>query len=299
MKVLILLALAAVATANLGEYDYDNRVYHKSLEAVEDVSIYDEIWDNQDKYAQMNEDGISNFILNGTDVPLGRYPFVARVSISRRNAAGAVSTGLCSGSYITVRYAFTSAHCVDSNPQQIFAIASLVGTVDRSIAGGTTMQMEDFWFYIKLRTLVGDLALVRADQNLPTGNANIAPIRMPTRAQQADRWDGLVRLVGWGRDNTGASAIRLQWADFEAVPLSRCLTSFDARYEICYIDPQSWRMSQPGDSGAPVIAIEADGVTQVGIHAGRRTSGGNTFHSAARIGQFVAWIEANTSVRFR
>ncbi len=138
------------------------------------------------------------------------------------------------------------------------------------------MQMEEFWFYIKLRTLVGDLALVRANANLPTGNPNIAPIRMPTRAQQNDRFDGLVRLIGWGRDNTGASAIRLQWADFEAVPLSRCLTSFDARYEICYIDPERWRMSQPGDSGAPVIAIEGDGNTQVGIHAGRRTSAGKT-----------------------
>ncbi len=133
MKALVLLALAAFAAATPVDFniDYENRVYHKTLEIVDDVAIYDEIWDNQEKYAQNDENGISNFILNGTNVPLGRYPFVARVTITRRNAAGQLSSGLCSGSYVTERYALTAAHCLDSNPHQIETIASLVGTVDR------------------------------------------------------------------------------------------------------------------------------------------------------------------------
>lgn len=57
-------------------------------------------------------------------------------------------------------------------------------------------------------------------------------------------------------------------------------------------------MSQGGDSGGPVIIWEGNVMTQVGIHAGRRTSGGRTFHSAARISAFFNWLEAR-GVRIR
>lgn len=58
-------------------------------------------------------------------------------------------------------------------------------------------------------------------------------------------------------------------------------------------------MSQPGDSGAPVIVWEGSIQTQVGIHAGRRTSGGNTFHSAARVSAFLDWIQELSGILIR
>jgi len=286
MKTFIILALVAAVSAGPIEILSDG-THHMVLDQIPDPSIYDYVWDNQLDYA-----GTENFILNGTNAALGQFPFVARVTIVR-----STGTGLCSGSIIQENLALTASHCVNSNPQLITTINLLVGTVDRSVAGGSTFQSAEFWWHPQPATLVDDVALIRTGTNFPN-TANIRPIRIPIRAQTNFAFDGPVTLIGWGLDNTGSSAIRLQCAPFTAVPLSSCTANFRAPSEICYIDPQRWRMSQGGDSGGPVIILEGGIQTQVGIHAGRRTSAGNTFHSAARISAFLNWLAAR-GVRVR
>jgi hypothetical protein len=73
MKALIILALVAVASAGPIEILSDG-TYHKVLDQVDDVSFYDQFWDNQLAYASNGEEGIENFILNGTNANLGQFP---------------------------------------------------------------------------------------------------------------------------------------------------------------------------------------------------------------------------------
>jgi hypothetical protein len=54
------------------------------------------------------------------------------------------------------------------------------------------MQMAEFWWHPKPATLVDDIALIRSTVNLPTGNPNIAPIRIPSRAQTNFAFNGPV-----------------------------------------------------------------------------------------------------------
>ncbi|KAG5666160.1 hypothetical protein PVAND_017639, partial [Polypedilum vanderplanki] len=123
----------------------------------------------------------------------------------------------------------------------------------------------------------------------------------PTRSQQYYEWIGWpVTLIGWGRDNTGAGAIHKQFAQFRVLANSVCSTRF-TEYELCYVDDGTMSMSQPGDSGGPLIAFENGIMTQVGVHAGRRTVSGITFHSAVRLSHafFLNWIETYSGIRIR
>jgi Trypsin len=90
-------------------------------------------------------------------------------------------------------------------------------------------------------TLVRDIALIRSATHITPGPL-IDYVRIPSRAQTNYAFTGQqLTLIGWGRDNTGAGAMHLQWAEFLAVPFSQCTASFREPYEICYIDPERWR----------------------------------------------------------
>lgn len=65
MKSLIILVLATAIAASPVEILSDG-TYHKTLNQVDDVSFYDQFWDNSD--------GIDNFITNGHDANLGQFP---------------------------------------------------------------------------------------------------------------------------------------------------------------------------------------------------------------------------------
>jgi len=284
MKIFILLALVAAASAGPTTVMIKDGVatYNMKLQMVSDTSIYERAWDD-----------FVPTILNGTNAQPGQFPQVARVSIVR-----STGSGTCSGSLIATNFALTASHCVNSNPHLITSIGMLVGTVNRNVPG-TTLQMAEFWWMQQPATLVRDIALIRSTVHFTPGLLiNTVPI--PRRAQTNYAFTGQeVTLIGWGVDNTGSTAMHLQWATFLAVPFSQCTANFREPYEICYIDPERWRMSQGGDSGAPVIVWENGAQLQVGIHAGRRTSGGVTFHSAARVSAFLDWVEELSGIRIR
>jgi secreted trypsin-like serine protease len=100
-------------------------------------------------------------------------------------------TGLCSGSFIAVNFALTASHCLTPDPHLINSIGLLVGTVDRSQPGGTSMASAEFWWHPQPATLVDDIALIRTTANLPN-NPNVGFIRIPTRAQTNSAFHGPV-----------------------------------------------------------------------------------------------------------
>jgi secreted trypsin-like serine protease len=278
---LLLFAVAAVQAEIVGQFEGDD-VHHYSLSIPADNSVYDFVRDTR--------------VINGSDAQEGQFPFVARLSIVRGS-----SGSICSGSLISEHYGLSASHCVTPNPETITNVGFLIGTVNRNVAG-TVVNAADFWFVEQPATLVRDLSMFRfadAIQATPT----IGFIRLPTRSQGLSNYEWIgwpVTLIGWGRDNTGTSAIHKQFAQFRVLSNGVCSTRF-TEYELCYVDDGTSSMSQPGDSGGPVIAFENGVMTQVGVHAGRRTVSGITFHSAVRISHtfFLNWIEQYAGIRIR
>lgn len=282
MKTLILFLLASVAVAEkIGSFkEFD--VHHMSLDASSDAVF---------NYKFFEDEGESR-ILNGQNAEPGQFPFVARVSIVR-----ATGSGLCSGSLISTNFGVSASHCVTPNPDTITNIGFLVGTVNRNVAG-TTVNTAEFWWLEQPATLVRDLAMFRFQTHV-TVSPLIAPIRLPSHAQRDYEFVGWpVTTIGWGRDNTGVSTVHLQWANFRILSIGVCSARF-TEYEICYVDDGTDSMTQPGDSGGPVIAWEGGVMTQVGVHAGRRTVSGMTFHSAARLSTFLDWIQEHSGIAIR
>ncbi|KAG5668550.1 hypothetical protein PVAND_016488 [Polypedilum vanderplanki] len=282
MKVVVAILLLAIASASaeiIGHFE-GHVVHHFKLQIPSDTSIYDFERDSR--------------IINGSDAQIGQFPFVARLSIVRTT-----SGSTCSGSLISPQYGLSASHCVTPNPETITNIGFLIGTVNRNVPG-TTVNTNEFWFVEQPATLVRDLSMFRFAQPIQETPA-IGFIRLPARSQQYYEWIGWpVTLIGWGRDNTGAGAIHKQFAQFRVLANSVCSTRF-TEYELCYVDDGTMSMSQPGDSGGPVIAFENGIMTQVGVHAGRRTVSGITFHSAVRLSHafFLNWIETYSGIRIR
>ena len=92
MKVFILLALVAAASASFPTPVMTKNgveTYNMKLQMVNDLTIYDEAWDNE----------FDNFILNGTDAQPGQFPHVARLTIVRTTGSGQ-----CTGSLISTNF---------------------------------------------------------------------------------------------------------------------------------------------------------------------------------------------------
>lgn len=236
MKGIILLFFVATASAEIVGYFKEFEVHHYNLEGPSSDTIYD-----FDRDAR---------IINGSDAQPGQFPFVARLSITRRNPETEVSSGtLCSGSLIHEQFALTASHCVTPNPDWITNVAFLIGTVNRNVAG-TIVNSAEFWFLEQPATLVKDLAMFRFAQPI-VRTSLIDFIRLPSRVQTNYEFVGWpVTTIGWGRDNTGASTVHLQYAHFLVLSINVCSTRF-TEYEICYVDNGTDSMTQPGDSGGP------------------------------------------------
>jgi hypothetical protein len=166
MKALIVLLLVTVtALAEEKRYFDGHEVVHKKLQPIQDTSIY-------------NFDVMPS-IINGSNASPGQFPFVARVSIIRTNADGSTSGGLCSGSLVRSNFALSAAHCVNSNSHLITSVGFLVGTVDRSQTGGSTLQTDEFWFLDKPATLVRDLAMFRLVSHADFSSGLVGAIAIP------------------------------------------------------------------------------------------------------------------------
>jgi secreted trypsin-like serine protease len=276
MKVLVLLCLAVAAIAHPMDEGF---LYTKIFENPEDA--VHNFWEADEEFMPQ--------ILNGNNANLGQFPFVARMSIQRGG-----STGLCSASVIHANYLLSASHCVNSNPGAITNIGFLLGVVNRNTQTGVTHNSAQMWWHPQPATLVQDIALFRT-VNLVQTTPNIAPVHsIPSRAQTGEEFVGAqLTLIGWGVDNTGGVAVHLQWAHFRALSIGQCTAAFTV-WEICYVHDGNNAQSQGGDSGGPVVIQNFHGAgqhLQVGIHAGRRFSGGMVFHSAARVSQFLDWIQ--------
>lgn len=236
MKIIILVLFAAgVSSEIIGRFkDYD--VHHFTLKEAFNDAIYD--FDRESR------------IINGRNASLGQFPFVARLSITRRNPdTNSTSGTLCSGSLIHEHFALTASHCVTPNPDWITNVVFLIGTVSRD-KPGTIVNSVEFWYLEKPSTLVKDLAMLRFSQPIARTSA-IDFIRLPSRAQTNYEFIGWpVTTIGWGRDDSGSSAVHLQYADFIVVSIRVCTSRF-TEYEICYVDNGTDSMTQSGDSGAP------------------------------------------------
>jgi Trypsin len=285
MKLFIVLALAVAASAlpNI-PFNTDTFISHKVL-TIPDTPIEYNFWEDLNEFEPT--------IINGNNALPGQFPHVARMSIQR-----ATGSGLCTASLIHAQYLLSASHCVNSSPQNIVNIGFLLGTVNRNVPG-VTVNAAEFWWHPQQTTLGQDISLFRLAA--PIGITNlIAPIRIVDRSHVGLSWEGTnVTTAGWGLDNTGSAAIVLQWANFRVLANNQCAAGFTVS-EMCYVaHAGSTASTQGGDSGSAVFVQNYFGPAvgdhlQIGIHAGRRTAGGN-WMSACRVNMFLDWLNARTS----
>jgi V8-like Glu-specific endopeptidase len=286
MKFAIVLLFAALSSAlPAEEYPIYTDVFynHKVLEVPEEAIEYDYFGDVE-KFEPS--------IINGENALPGQWPHVARMSFVRTSGAGS----WCSASLIHVQYVLCASHCINSNPQTIATVSFLLGTVNRNVPG-VNINAAEFWWHPQSSTLGDDISLFRLVAPVTVTNL-VAPIRIVDRSHVGLSFAGSnITVAGWGLDNTGGAAIVLQWANFRVLASNQCAAGFTPT-EMCYVaHPGSTASTQGGDSGSGVFIpnyFSPGQHLQIGIHAGRRTSGGN-WMSACRVNMFLDWINARTS----
>jgi trypsin len=205
----------------------------------------------------------SSAIVGGSDVPNGKYRFMASVQYAGERGSDG---HFCGGSVVAPRWVLTAAHCVADEKASDLQVT--VGKTDLESAGGQTLRAGRIVVHPKwAETGTFDAALIRtrSAMNVPT-----IPL-VPLRNQSLERSGTTLTVAGWGTELFGAPVApsRMKSVDVDVVADGDCITNsivlnFRPRSEICA--EKLGGDSCQGDSGGPLFGKLAGGRrVQVGI----------------------------------
>jgi secreted trypsin-like serine protease len=194
-------------------------------------------------------------IVGGTEVPDGKYPFIASLQF---RFEGEPWQHMCGGTLIDGRgLVLTAAHCVDWLPEEDAPeLRVIVGRTVHSAEDGQVRGVADISIYNK-----ADAALLFLDDEVP----GITPIELVTPGTDAlERPGSEVITAGWGstvRDPFGPGGTgfpeypdRMHEVSVPIVSDNECKVSYPnlkPRTEICA--GRSGKDSCQGDSGGPLF----------------------------------------------
>jgi secreted trypsin-like serine protease len=228
------------------------------------------------------------YVVGGTEVPNGKYPFVALMNVATRNGEYYLS---CGGSLIDRDSVLTAAHCIYALPPRAAAhcliglplskplpnrlnLEVIVGRTVRSSNQGQVRSWKSIYCHphYNPRNFAYDAAVI----NLGRAVKDIKPINLATSTQNNLEGPGSKATVaGWGNtfanppDPPGGPHLPLRMQEAQAPIVS------DARakqvYGKYYLPPVMLAAGGngadtcQGDSGGPLFTRASGKYTQIGI----------------------------------
>lgn len=211
-------------------------------------------------------------VIGGTDVPNGKYPFVAALRDTRYGST-AYQQQFCGGALIDRDSVLTAAHCVygkSAAPLQV-----TVGRTALSSTKGQTRRVSRIFihrYYNPNLDSAYDVAVIK----LSSPVSGITPIRLATSSQDYLETPGRnATIAGWGNtiaQPAGGSAgtsypDRMREAQVPVVSDSQGQSVYGSSYfpSLMVAAGKTGKDACQGDSGGPMFANVSGRYTQVGV----------------------------------
>ncbi|XP_065338974.1 chymotrypsin-1-like isoform X2 [Cloeon dipterum] len=230
---------------------------------------------------------IESRIVNGTDVPEGKYPF----AVSLRS----YGSHTCGGSIISSVFALTAAHCVDaSTPDSLVLVA---GSVHMNQGHGhqvVEIIVHEQW---NSGASLNDIAILRVDEPFDFQNPLLAPVRLPGQYDQTVA-DTPATVIGWGlNSSSGTIQLILQEVDIFLFCDEECYDLHGSRYNpnnVCAGVRGGGKGQCNGDSGGPLLVNGQ----QVGIVSWSKKPCTEAPYPGVytQVSSFIDWIKSKVPV---
>jgi Trypsin len=234
------------------------------------------------------------YVIGGTQVPAGGYPYVAYIQAN----TGSNTYATCTGSVIAPTIILTAAHCVfnlttgAALPASAFSVVTGQTNVPAMPTPPTDVAAVHAYPYYNPGTFQGDAAI------LVLANPTAAPpIALATTASGALYAAGqAVSYAGWGEtlaDVSSSTPSQMQSGNAGVLANTACAAAveFHPGFTLCAAGPNYVPAVCHGDSGGPLVATTAAGVVQIGITSyGSKTGCGVAPDYFTRVSSVQTWI---------
>ncbi|XP_011869212.1 PREDICTED: testisin-like [Vollenhovia emeryi] len=231
-------------------------------------------------------------IADGTDAPLGRFPYMAVV----HHFLGHGVVGQCSGTIINKRWVLTAAHCAVNHPRRflvVFGIINKSGIKYDTCEGGVSMITNEAFIHPEYESDHNNIALLYMPQDIPF-SGTIQPVELCNN--QRDPFIGKNALVvGWGTDGmTSQGLTKLKYTTLPIINTNACQPYWhiDERH-VCTAAGLGRDTCQL-ESGGPLIVVDENGVDrQVGIVSyGNAHCPSNAPAVFTKVNRYTHWIRS-------
>lgn len=213
--------------------------------------LFAQSWLVSDAYA--NSKLQQRSIINGKNVPLGKYPWMVALLQSSVSDNGAAF--FCGGTLIDRQWVLTAAHCVTgSEPGEIEIAVNEVYLKSTRVVRIPVQKIIAHSNFIDKG--YRDVAVMKLARKVPDSVATIDLIGREGRVRSGTR----VVAMGWGITQSGRISTRLKEVALAVGLTSACnrfTTRFYPNYELCVVSPGRSKGTCSGDSGGPIVARDA------------------------------------------
>uniref|UniRef100_A0A182JLM5 Uncharacterized protein n=1 Tax=Anopheles atroparvus TaxID=41427 RepID=A0A182JLM5_ANOAO len=242
-------------------------------------------------------------VVGGALAATGQFPYAVGLVT---HTTSVIFTGRCAGSLVSANYVLTAASCVQS-ATSAFAYIGGLRMDDQPEAGRERLLIERFVLHSSF--VDGgenfDVALGRLPRSV-TFSDRIRPIRLPNRRQVQATFAGQLGTVfGWGRFGSGISnSVELRFARAAVLTNLACRVNLPTNTitDAHMCTDGALGGPCPGDNGAPLTIVDADGITtQIGVFSFNSILGCESDRAAVytRMSSYLDWIGLNSDVVIR
>ncbi|XP_058457232.1 collagenase-like [Malaya genurostris] len=244
-----------------------------------------------------------NRVAGGSIAEAGQFPYAVGI-ITRINV---LLSGQCSGSLLSTRTILTSARCVSGIQNAVVVLGGLL-IDDETEAGQVRQTVTQFIIHNGYIEDTDDFDVALIILPIPISfTDNIRPVRLPNRRQVEASFNGQQgTFIGWGQFDGSNNSPVLRFGRSQIISNLACTLSLPTNTivdeHICtegFSSADNRGAPCPGDAGAPLTIVDADGITtQVGVFSFNSALGCNSGRATVftRMSAYLNWIGENSDV---